>query len=347
MFQTHQTEMYINYKTLDYYMRKYLINVNYSNNVNIIIDFKECLRKIFRYGDFTDVSQDEYRSITVSEIINIIGHYRNYFNKQLKYTTFYFVFSENRNEKLIAKYPNYKKDYYAKYFDDPIIGPLVQNTITMCKNLIEGLPHCNWIDSSDYNEYIYTKYILDNYQQDINILLSNDVTLFSLLDKNVILFDCKGSNTSLITHENAIEKLTDGKFSFTNKLLPLVTSISGYNKYSISGVRLYSYNKACKVVKELIDTKKLSETDYYTIDFISLNNNVINMNLELIANNYDLFKPTMLLLDAKNKITELCKNIDTAISYNELLAVNERYFPDVEHSLDLNKILIGEDVIPN
>ena len=102
------------YEKLDELLEEYIQDIRLSNQVNIIIDLKEILKKFFR----PDVTSDNFSHRALieeisSDIINTVGHYRNYFYKKGKYTNFYFLYSYEKCEKLIAENPNYKKDYYG------------------------------------------------------------------------------------------------------------------------------------------------------------------------------------------------------------------------------------------
>ena len=144
------------------------------------------------------------------------------------------------------------------------------------------------------------------------------------------------------TAENVVEKITDNKYSFSNKLVPLLLSISGYDKYTINGVNLHGFVKAARVIKQLLGSKQLFDTSYYHIDFKSIENTSIENNLLLINKNFNIFMPTELLLGSQNDIGGICININNLISTDIFHDLNDKYFPN--NNLDLRKIFIGEEV---
>ena len=92
------------YTKLDELLEMYLNDIRFSNQVNIIVDVKELIRKFFRPDIIID--NRNRRSLIEeisSDIINTLGHYRNYFYKKGKYTTFYFLYSFDKCQTLLSE----------------------------------------------------------------------------------------------------------------------------------------------------------------------------------------------------------------------------------------------------
>ena len=339
---TNINEMRPKYESLDNMLMNYTSNVSYSNNVNIIVDLKECFRKAFRYGDFDSITYDDLIESVVGDIVNMLGHWRNYFYKNFKYTTFFVIYSEKQCDKFKALDISYKSKWYEKYQHSGV-SDMVKACLAILKDILVNVPHCNYIDVSDYDEHIYTKYILENHPRDLNVILSNDYTLFDLLGKNNVLVNCKmGDACTLVNEKNAIATLTKDKYSFSNKLVPLFLAISGYDKYSIDGIRLFGAIKSAKLINDLLESSQVFETEYYKINFDLMFNKYICENIDLVKKNYSIFMPIDLILEAEKSIINKCVNIDTILSMSAFQEINSQMFTN--NILDLQKLFAGEQV---
>ena len=137
------------YEKLDELFEPYILDIRFSNQVNIIVDLKEIAKKFLR----PDVIASNPRSALIEEIssdmINVISHYRNYFYKKGKYTTFYFLYSFEKCEELKKKNPNYKETYYEKYFDNEEAKvSLIKNSIKVVEKVISVVPNAFFIETS-------------------------------------------------------------------------------------------------------------------------------------------------------------------------------------------------------
>ena len=97
---------------LDEILEDQLQDIRFSNQVNIIVDLKEILRKFFRPDiDAEIIPRRQLLEEISADIINTIGHYRNYFYKKGKYTTFYILYSKEKCEEIL-------KDEIKKQLDN-------------------------------------------------------------------------------------------------------------------------------------------------------------------------------------------------------------------------------------
>ena len=226
------------YEKLDELLDVQLHDIRFSNQVNVIVDLKEVVKKFFRPDVLAPFNYNENRRIIIeeiaSDILNIISHYRNYFYKRGKYSTFYFLYSYEKCDELIKLNPDYKKEYYEKYFNESDSHvSLIRTAIKVIEKVMSGIPHCYFINTSKYDEFVYAKYIksIINKNQ-LLFILSNDDVFFQLLDNNTFVLNLKGIKTELLTKENCISIITKKEFKFSSNLLSLVLALSGSKKYS-------------------------------------------------------------------------------------------------------------------
>lgn len=353
------------YEKLDELLENHMMDIRFSNQVNMIIDLKEILKKFFR----PDINIQNYSIQTVceevsSDIFSTVGHYRNYFYKKGKYTNFYILDSMSKSKELDELYPGYRKDFYDKYIfkgdnvdltklNDDEFKKLVLSKIRQI--VVKGLrafPHVYTIDSSDYGDVVYSKMIIQNCRDNEYIfILSNDVMLFQLVSKNVAIITPKGIKSELITSDNLYMSITNKEdVKFSSNLYPLVLSIAGVKKYNITNISGFAINKALSAVTTLLEKELISDVDSIVIpiEFSKLSENdklerILIKNRELICKNYDIIRGDILLSKHRSVITSNISHFNRKYSIDELKKLNEKVFKNFPLQLDM--LLKGEQIL--
>ena len=339
------------YEHLDEILEDQLQDIRFSNQVNIIVDLKEILRKFFRPDiDAEIIPRRQLLEEISADIINTIGHYRNYFYKKGKYTTFYILYSKEKCEEILKKIPEYKKEYYEKYFNEnDKKAAIIKDVVRVIEKISVQIPHVYFADTSKYDEFVYAKYLKSIIKEnELTIILSNDDLFYQLLSKNIFLINLKGIKSELITKENCISKITKKEFSFSSDLLPLVLSISGIKKYSISSVPNVALIKACNIVQKLLNDGKIvdAESVKIPIEFSKLNpknslENKLILNKEIITKNYNFIKGDELFFAHKLTIpNDFISNPTKDI--HEFLNLNAKIFTSFPLQIDM--LLKGEQL---
>jgi hypothetical protein len=348
-------EVKIKYDHLDKLLEDKLIDIRFGKDVNVIVDIKEIFRKFFRPNISFD---NDLRGRNVveeltSDIINIIGHYRNYFYKKGKYTTFYFLYSKSECEVMKSKYSDYRKEYYKKYFignDESEIQKVLitKKVIEVLERIIEHVPNSSFIDTSDFDEYTVCNFLIGQTKNsEMNIILSNDEMMAQLINKNTYMIDIKGIKSSLLDEKNAISLLSEKETSISTRLLSLLLSISGVEKYSIEHVERIGLIKALKVVLKLIETGKIIDSEY--VDFPltkeslsekDRSENLLLKNFERIRENYYVIKNSEVLHSNKTNLTILFNKPKKVHTLSYYLDLNSKIFNT--YPLNLEMILKGE-----
>lgn len=283
------------YEKLNELFEPILQNIRLSPKVNIIIDVKEITKKYFR-PDINIVGERRLILEEISaDILNIISHYRNYFYKKGKYTTFYFFYSYKKCDEILAKYPLYKEEYYKKYFDeDKEKAKIIFDAVRVVEKVILGLPNVYFIDTSKYDEFVYIKYLLSKVDKsDLSVILTNDALMNQLLKDNVYILTIKGIKSELISSENVIESITEKQYKFSSKLLPLIYAIAGNKKYGIKGVARIAVVRAADLIEKLIESGKIIDADsievpikFSELDIKNKSEKQLIQNANIISNNY-------------------------------------------------------------
>lgn len=340
------------YEYLTMLLEDYINNIRYSNQVNIIVDLKDVLRKFFR-PDIDDSSPKLRIQEISADVLNIIGHYRNYFYRKGKYTTFYFIYSFEKCEELLKIDPEYKKEYYEKYFnaEDPK-HTIIKKSAQLIQKVIEYIPNCVFIESSNYDEFVYAKCLVEKIpDNEITIILSNNELFEQLIRKNIFMLTLKGIKSEFLTEKNVMQYLTGNENTILKTgLSPLFMAISGNKKLTIKSPTLVGKTRAEKILEHLINENKLEnliiDSIECPIEFSKLNEknkleNILINNKELITKNYQLIRQDELLY--KNKISiQLAFNQYTKKENSIFKLLNEKIF--TMFPLQIEMMLKGEKI---
>lgn len=362
------------YEKLDEILENKMTDIRFSNQVTMIIDLKEILRKFFR----PDLSAKNYSTKSLieeisSDVLNTIGHYRNYFFKRGKYTNFYILDSMKKSDELDKFYPNYRNEFYSKYTDisdKPADGMsraefesmLVENDYkryviskVRAAIMITGrlFPHVYTIDSSDYGDVVYSKLIIENIKSnELIFILSNDQIMFQLVSNNVSVITPKGIKAELVTDKNLyniVSKKEDiSPLSIT--IYPLVLSLAGVKKYSIENVKGVAFNRAVTLLETLISDGKIESIagialpiEYSKLDPTNKLEKIFIDNQKLIDLNYTVIRGDLFLnRNKKILLTKITADYQKKYSIEEIKRLNEKIF--VSNPLQLEMLLRGEKI---
>jgi hypothetical protein len=345
-------EIKVKYEYLDVILEEHLRNIRYSNNVNVIIDLKEVVRKVYRPDilDENSITNETIEELS-SDIIGIAAHYRNYFYKNGKYSSIFFFYSGKECSIMKAKFPDYKKEYYQKYLYDPeraIRRGLIEKAVNISDKIINKVPNCQFIDSSDYDEFVMTKFLVQQIpKNEFTLILSNDEVMAQLISSNVSIINMKSTNSDLLTETNAVSKIFKKDTNISSKLVSLVSALIGTQHYSLYNIPNVGPHRAIKAVEHLLNTGKIMDTEYITfpikVEKLDAKNTIEKMLIEHydgIKKNYEIIRADDVLHSNQTNIKiKFNKPIQT-YSTNYFLELNAKVFTN--HPISIDMLLKGE-----
>lgn len=340
-------EANIKYKRLNEILRDDVYyRTAYASKVNVIIDLKSIFRKAYRMKDLDVPTMNAIEDIS-SDVINLIGFYRNYFYKMYRNSCFYLLYSEKECDQFIQDYPDYKKDYYSKYFhstDRDVINKIIASALKRIKSVVKYIPKAYYLDTSKLDEFIYSDVLISDLsgKNEISVILTDDAMLYQSLGSNCVAIDIKGMNSKLIDNKSAMSYLCEKETSLSNSLLPLFLSITGMERYSIEGIKNFGFKKALKSISELVNSGVLIDTRYMVFpkaELLKSDNRFITDNISLIEKNYGIILP--IELEMKNSViirseieAQMQKPVVTKKEFQDL---NNRIF--LNYPINVNEIL--------
>lgn len=346
-------ETKVKYETLDDILSEQLKDIRYNGLIHVVVDLKEVFRKIYRPGVIENSTRDTITELT-SDVINIIGHYRNYFFKHYgKQSNYYMLYSLEECKNIQSIYPNYKKEFYERSLNDPekeIANDVIKTAWKLMNEIVPRIPNVTLIDTSKYDEFVYTRFIRKNIRDNQRLYILTDDELFvQLLSHNTSIINMKGAdNTKLITPENYAEHYFNYKNVIPVNLSPIILSMGGVGRYSLNRVPNVGQFHAARIVHKYYNEGKLVDSYYnsFPLDDKILDEknkteqSVLN-NLKLLNENYKVVNGSIFLFPNTDTIKLDFMGYESFQPKSYFLDLNAKIFN--LYPLNLNLLFRGED----
>ena len=343
------------YSKLNEILEPLLTNITFTNQVSVVIDIKDVLRKFFR----PDIPITENTSLTIeevaSDIINVIGHYRNYFFKNGKRSRFYLLYSEEECREITSQYPDYRYEYYQSRFyseENAQKINIVKKAIFVISKVCEIIPNVLYINTSDFDELVYFKKIVENTpKNELIFLLSNDYLLYQALDNHTFAITIEGIRSELISKNTAISRiLRKDDFSFSANMLGTLFTIAGLQKYNIGNISGFGNIRAATIIDTLLKSKRIFDCpsiefpiDFHDLDEENKLDAIFLAYEDFIKENYELVTRNLATIKHSHIVDSRIKYISkTGTIGNLFLEINAKIF--LRYPLNITMLVKGEIV---
>ena len=226
--------------------------------LDIYIDMNSVIKALYNSQYNTGI--DNYKSLTAC-IINMCGHYRDYFRRYLGVNTDIIIVMSNNicdiNRKYVAEY---NKSFRYKIETNNLINNLVKDNLDLLNSLIPYIPNIYMIQSEFETAAVISSIINKRRSEGIirpNLLISRDLLSMQVVakyNKTAMLRPMKnynGDNSYIVgplDNQEFIDKywyffdkeITDGKTSCNINIHPINTSLlmalNRYNKRDLKTI---------------------------------------------------------------------------------------------------------------
>jgi len=348
----------IKYKVLDELL-EYELPKN-IDTVNMFIDIYSVINTLYSpqvIEESLPTLNEHEKFMITSELVNLVAHYRHYFiSRKGLYTNFIFYYSDERSEFHMNINDEYKKKFYSKRVDDTVkfktINKLLQTNITLMKPIIDNIPHAYLINTKHIDYNVVPHYMMQFQSKDeYSLIYSNDkLSLLNVIHNpnDCMVMTARSDKSKLYDSTNAIKRFSKAKsidsINLLPDFLPFILAISGYKKYSLSGIRGYGIIKSSRLIEKAIKKDFLSNIPYDIDNFIEgirKLDKLSDEDLEVVRNNY-------LLIDVDNYIQYFDEADEELFNsafvdkgdYKGLREINDKYF--THFPLQLDEIMEGE-----
>lgn len=134
----HKSELALYGKLIKYNRLDYLLQLAFGNtpikSVNIFIDFHQMIYTLYRFNTINDPMG------VLASMVNMILHYRHYFNKKAIKSNIFVIFSTNNSANNLKYIANYNSGYIKKREANQNIKEIIDKNIELMKTLIPYFP---------------------------------------------------------------------------------------------------------------------------------------------------------------------------------------------------------------
>ena len=254
----------------------------YIKSINIFINLDDFYHKLHApYIDREFQATGKSMSYNmVSNLMNLIGHYKNWAVKEHLSPTVYLIYTDSmtfRNSLVNSEYRNYYKHIFdINNPDFYFVNSAISNAHSILHVIAKYVPNVYVINSSYIEPSIVPFFISKVYQKDLNLIVSRDIYDLQYLkfDKWAI-FMPKGDNSLYLNKGNLWnylsykKKITDKIPNYEPYLLTMIEALFGDKYRSIPKIiGRISWNTLLKNIKEKSDE---FPTDYLLSYIISKN----------------------------------------------------------------------------
>lgn len=252
--------------------------------VNIFINLDDFFHKLHRPifdREFQTTGIDVSKQV-VSNIINLLAHYRNWAIKEKLYPSLYLIYTDSMDFDNSVRVPLYR-EYYQKinnaenqnYF---YINLAIRNSHDILKVICKYIKNCNLINSNQIEPSIIPYYIGEYYPADYNLLISRDEydLQYACYSKWALMVP-RGDKSKLVTKKTLwdyVQYYSGHNIEINNYLNPRLfeycKALIGDKYRSIPKLGRLSWSTLIKRINNTdIDNYNDENIDIYLTDFLS------------------------------------------------------------------------------
>jgi len=247
----------------------------YNSNINIFINIQSLYNSLYN-PDLMELFKTLNRResyLLAADIANMCGHYRHYFATFQKcYTTFYLYYSDQPSNVIHTVFPDYKKKFYYKRYEDPNfqkLNRIFQVNMKILEEFIPYLPHIYIINTKEYDPVLFPGCFLNKItaRKCFNVFITYEEVELQYYAKNNFILYPKGNKSYILDGINyyLVNELSNAKILnkdvgsydlIAKEFLPVILTLSGNPKYEIPAVNGLTKLKMLRFLYDHIHTKK-------------------------------------------------------------------------------------------
>lgn len=293
----HKSELSLYSKLIKYERFNYLLNLvfgnffNSINSVNVFIDFHKMLYSLYKFNTINDPMG------VLASMINMVLHYRHFFNKKEIKSNIFIIFSTNNSTNNLKYIANYNSSYIKRREINKEVKDIVDHNIELMKTLIPYFPGI-YLKLSTVEPAVVMYDIINKIKDNSPCLIisSSDYSyqLPAILNNTFLIYKKtminKSSSTEdisfIVSHENAlltyisktknqqinIDDLQDSILLNQNWVSPFMV-LTGLQCRNIKGI--VNYKKAINILKYIKSNFEIITPDSLYDAIIDLENKKI------------------------------------------------------------------------
>ena len=269
-------------------LAKLLNSINIDNTltkINIYINIESLLNQIhkpFIEESLSVMDKKELKNFhinLIANILNIIAHYRRFFNKHKLKTNIvlfaneYDKYTQSNNSVFIK---NYRERFIYNYTDNPSfssINKVLSTTIPNVKTIVNYIEDCYFLTTARYESSVIPILLCNESQLDgqLNILISRDMYDLQYVNRGFLVLYPKGEESCIIYKINLFDFISerykiDEKYKLPSYVFPFVLSVVGDKRRNIEGVKGWGWKTVYKEVSKLFKSLGIDDSEVVPLE---------------------------------------------------------------------------------
>lgn len=262
------------------------INIKPGDEVNVFINFECIIKNIsMRKGLISLVNFHKQNMVIEleSSILNLIGNYKSYFNKEkckVKIYLYHTAMDKQYNQQMEVYNKYYRNYYNNRYTQNPQfrqVGEVINNIIIPeIKLILTYIPDCYFIESKTFDGSIIP-YIISTFSKSKNVIITGDIfdTLY-LFNPNFVTIYIKRKFKEFNVMSNidsTVQSIVKNESPFDLTIFNselyyrLLLSIKGSKIRNIRSAKGFGYSKFINLLKQGIKNDIILK-DFSAIDSV-------------------------------------------------------------------------------
>lgn len=253
--------------------------------INIFINIESILHQIHKQPieeSLSILDKKEFKNFHLnltSNVLNLIAHYRRFFNKhQIKTNIVLFMNEYNKysqlNNSVFIK--SYRERFLYNYIDNPAfssINKVLSILIPTIKTIINFIEDVYLITVSRYESSVVPILLCNEKQVDgqLNIIITRDMYDFQYVNKNFIILYPRSEESRIVIKETLFDFISDRyeidkKYNLPSYIFPFALSIVGDKRRSIDGIKGWGWKTVYKEVSKLFKSLDIDNSEVIPLE---------------------------------------------------------------------------------
>lgn len=340
----------IRYKDITRLLSSEGITIDKGSKINVYINLDSVIRDLCKSNVEKELrSSRDRKDLTfclMSNILNLISHYRDYFTKSgiysrvIIYTTL--PFNRLRLKSFYIK--NYKKNLFNKInsSDAYMVRTLFEEAIPTCKTICEFIEDCHIVTTNHFDSSLIPYICERNHteSESHSFIVTKDKYDFQYANHNSIILRPKKDNHYIVHKDNLMDVLKNdhrvtNKNTVDSTFLPFIFSILGDESRNLPKIKRVGLSA---IINMLIEAQEYGVIGKENMSIYILAKTLNNEYKEVVLGNYssiDLYSQYGFL--NKSDIHDITSQLVNRFDNMSLQILNDNYFCD--HPINIMELV--------
>lgn len=256
----------VKYSKLDDLLTKHTEGINRDTKVNLFINLEPVLKKLVaaKADEYLRVRTEEKSYELISNIINLIAHYRLFFTKNKLYSKIYMYINAPfktvyKNRGINPKYRRYYEHRFTEDANNMVLSSSLTNALPFVKIILEYIEGVYLIESDSIESSVVPHMIAEASQPNTaNFILSTDRYDYQYANQGFYIIRPKKDQSYIVNQKNLfdilkIEEKVATDLTLDPHFYPFVLSLLGDKYRNIDKIKGIGLASLLRLLNHAID----------------------------------------------------------------------------------------------